>query len=530
MAAEAPYKLPASLDIERLASLLEAKMSATEDHVWSLREDPAYFAQQFLEVKDHRQEMMPDTKGNPHPVTHRIRENTLWARVVFGILVDAYANLEAFTELHRQARNLSLLQQRFQKEIQLTKDLPENYLVALLRFKYFPEQTAKGPLDKLKVAVTASPPMRKLFVREPPPDPDTTPILVKSRPRVKMDKVEQNLIWLLRILWEDDYELFLAPLPIVVDESERLLQAEPKADALISAHVIKMIAQQFETASVDHVETFKKEYTALQKPMTQLHGGFMQKRLDNAARLGEPSGGKFTYPYGKRRTKETVDALRRAEANLDIFWAKVDEVTKGRVTDFEETALCRLLSRPRILRRTAEWVEPTPTNNKTEPTLNKDLCPQTSQKLNAHDIQTKPKTKTKTKGDLSTTLPNDNNTALSQTTEPEVADAQPTFYVDARALEVFRTMFFNPEVTSTPGSIPWNDFLHAMVSTGFQIEKLYGSVWQFSPTKLDVERGIHFHEPHPKGKIPFEVARRHGRRMTRTYGWFGGMFVLKEKQ
>jgi hypothetical protein len=69
-----------------------------------------------------------------------------------------------------------------------------------------------------------------------------------------------------------------------------------------------------------------------------------------------------------------------------------------------------------------------------------------------------------------------------------------------------------------------------MASTGFRIEKLYGSVWQFSPTSLDVERSIHFHEPHPKGKIPFEVARRHGRRLTRAYGWHGGMFVLKEKE
>lgn len=94
---------------------------------------------------------------------------------------------------------------------------------------------------------------------------------------------------------------------------------------------------------------------------------------------------------------------------------------------------------------------------------------------------------------------------------------------------MFRTLFFDPEVTSTPGLIPWNDFLYAMAATGFKIEKLYGSVWQFTPTKLDVERGIHFHEPHHMGKTPFETARRHGRRLTRAYGWHGGMFVLKEK-
>ena len=84
-------------------------------------------------------------------------------------------------------------------------------------------------------------------------------------------------------------------------------------------------------------------------------------------------------------------------------------------------------------------------------------------------------------------------------------------------------------MTSTPGEVPWNDFLHAMVSVGFKAMKLYGYVWQFQPTNLDVERSIQFHEPHRKGKIPFTVARRFGRRFNRAYGWFGGMFVLSEK-
>lgn len=49
------------------------------------------------------------------------------------------------------------------------------------------------------------------------------------------------------------------------------------------------------------------------------------------------------------------------------------------------------------------------------------------------------------------------------------------------------------------------------------------------PSEVDpVDTVYRFHEPHPRGKIPFTVARRHGRRLSRTYGWFGGMFVLKK--
>ncbi|KAH7230238.1 hypothetical protein BKA59DRAFT_478182 [Fusarium tricinctum] len=561
MATEAPYRLPAKLDFDRLSSLLEARKLAAEDHVWSLREDPAYFADQFREIQDHRQEMIPDTQGKPHPATQKLRENTLWARVTFGMLMDAYASLETLTALHRQAQNLGHLQKKFEKKIQATNELPEEYMVALLRFKYYLEQASKAPLEKLKVSVTASPPMRKFFVREPPPDPNTTKILIRTRPGVNMDKAETELIWLLRTLWEDDYALFLARPPIVVDELERLLQAEPKADALISAHVAKIIgelailtqcqkqlelyqpwAQQFDMASADHVDGFEKEFTALQKPMTQLHGAFLQKHLDSAARVGEPSGGKFTYPYGKRRTKETVDALRQAEANLDMFWAKVDDVTKARVMDFEGTALYRLLSQPRILRRTAQWVEPAKKSERVEPSLEKDIwalnqpmsnlflgqSEKMGQDPSSRSVQSK--TKVKTKGKASQVPSDAVDAQPANATNIESVDNQPTFAVDARVLKVFRTLFFNPEVTSTPGSVPWHDFLYSMASTGFRIEKLYGSVWQFSPTSLDVERSIHFHEPHPKGKIPFEVARRHGRRLTRAYGWHGGMFVLKEKE
>jgi hypothetical protein len=44
MAAEAPYRLPASLDSTRLQAIVAAKRSEAECHIWALREDPGYFA------------------------------------------------------------------------------------------------------------------------------------------------------------------------------------------------------------------------------------------------------------------------------------------------------------------------------------------------------------------------------------------------------------------------------------------------------------------------------------------------------
>ncbi|WAO94750.1 Hypothetical protein NCS54_01234800 [Fusarium falciforme] len=272
-------------------------------------------------------------------------------------------------------------------------------------------------------------------------------------------------------------------------------------------------AQTFETVSLDHADNFKAEHAQWGQPWEQFLPATREQNLASVGRLAEPSGCKFSYPFDKRHTKETVDALRRAEANLDAVWDKIDDQLRFKVPELQGTAVHRFLSKLRMLRRTAEWVEPTvPTKDKkvADPnlgTLNRPLS----------------NVKTKTKG-VSSAKP----AAAPEAPEPENPDPQPTLHVDARTLKVFRTLFFNPEINSTPGSVLWNDFLHEMVATGFQAEKLYGSVWQFSSTTLDVERSIHFHEPHPKGKIPFEVARRHGRRLARAYGWFGGMFVLKK--
>jgi hypothetical protein len=98
----------------------------------------------------------------------------------------------------------------------------------------------------------------------------------------------------------------------------------------------------------------------------------------------------------------------------------------------------------------------------------------------------------------------------------------------ARALKVFNTLFFNPAVASTPGEVSWNDFTYALVSTGkFAAEKMYGSVWQFTSVGGNEQSRILFHEPHPRGKLAFVVARRYGRRLNRRYGWERDTFKLK---
>ena len=372
---------------------------------------------------------------------------------------------------------------------------------------------------------------------------------------------QQNLFFLMDMIHEDAEKW--ARQSILIDELERLLRSEPEADRLISSFVMGKIgylsilshcmkqlelfqpwARQYSYQKLFGYEgrhDFENRYEAAtaERDLTVrvLTGGGLPS--DDLGRLADPSGGKFAYPYGKRRNKDTVNTLRQGEANLDAVWAELDSLMKENMPWFENLALYELLSQPRSLRRTPEWTEPDQTKKeKKQPGFENDLwslnrplsnlflgeSEQPGQKIDTVPLK---KTKAKTKGEP--TKIQVVEVPAAEVPETEQVDHQPTFEVDARALKVFRMLFFNPEVTSSPGTVPWNDFLHAMASTGFQMEKLYGSVWQFQPTGLDVERGIHFHEPHPKGKIAFEIARRQGRRLARTYGWHGGMFVLKGK-
>jgi hypothetical protein len=200
--------------------------------------------------------------------------------------------------------------------------------------------------------------------------------------------------------------------------------------------------------------------------------------------------------------------MRSAEENLDKLWRKADEDIKSKSDkfwnknlerfglpalkneDFESSlrgsgAAYRLLTQGRTLQRTPAWTEPERKNSHT-PDMN--LCVPFSQLLTGNqksDEQTlrksliqpaKEKTKTRKSGNPKTPA------TEAETDIPEAqGQAWPQFTLNARALKVFKTLFFTPSVTSTPGEVAWSDFLYAMASVGFVPEKLYGSVWQFSP-------------------------------------------------
>ncbi|KAM0426356.1 hypothetical protein ACHAPT_008397 [Fusarium lateritium] len=478
MAAEAPYRPPARLDLGRVVSLLAAKASAAEDHLWALREDPSYFAQHLLDLRDHRQETMKDHQGKPHQATLKGRDGLFWARVMRLAVRDACVYVEVYSELRDQAKSLRELQRKYEPGLSPLDDLPQEYLDAMVKFRHSLYEAAKGPFRQLRHGFVSSPPIRQFYVRDFDPDPNATKTSLHRRTGVKLSKAQQNLSWLTRVLWENDRELFFIRLPPMVDELERLVQSEAKdlvtpyiaaiiGDLAIISQCIHQLelyqpwAQSFNNVYMEKKKDYESRFSEKTKHWGQIDAALSERNVyQNASKLGEPLPGRFTYPIQKRRTKENVDALRRAEANLDAFWAKIDQLLHTKGGKLEGSFVKQLLSQPRILQRTAEWVELAETKKDAVElaVVEQPLSPfyfglpgnRSSEKTDSR-ISTKTlKTKVKTRAAANRSSEQEEVTPEPTTSE----EMQPSFQVDQRALKVFRTLFFNPEVTSTPGEVP----------------------------------------------------------------------------
>lgn len=553
--AEAPYRVPSQLDLEHVEALLCARRSAAEDHVWALREDPGYFSEVHQELSEHRKEMMKDAAGRAHPDLRQTQKGVFWARVSGNVLFDAYYESDMFTDLEKQARNLRVLHKKHDAVISPSKDLPEDYLRAILKFQYSLFGAYQPPLIQLRSHIAASPPFRKYFYFEK--SESSSRWMVKEK-KTKMKKSENELLELLEALWLDGPDSHWLPSD-VMDELERFLGANPAAKEHLSPYIasiigdVSIVSQCYRMLS--SYEPWARGFTNAMKSyrgdidqevkseteswFTKLRAMSDECNMIYALKLSDMSEGRLTYPIDKRRTKENVEIMRRSEAKLDKFWAIVDETIQSAMeTTPDGSAHLPLFSQPRLIQRTPKWVEPvnqpkrqapgSATNTDSEaiykPMSTLYIVPSNNKAENVESEM--PKVKTKTRGKTDTSLSSSSDKASE---DAGSSDPHPIFLVDARTLKVIRTIFHDPSAAAPQGELPWQDFLHALTSVGFAAEKLYGSVWQFRPVSLGVDRSIQFHEPHPRGKVPFRVARRHGRRLCKAYGWNAEMFALREK-
>ena len=542
VAMEAPYRVPARLDFNRLQAIIAAKRSAAEDHIWALREDPNYFVDTMFEWSEHQRETLFDA----HRMHHAHLDKALfWDRVLAKAVLDAYETFISWDIIFRQIAEVTMLNKKYSNTIDPRKTLPPEFEEAYHSLRYLLKEVSKDPIEKLHTGFLASPPVRPLMVQEPL-EPKST--IMRWRIKSAASKDYCNLLWIATALSDEQQRMLCGPHNLV-DEFERLTQSDRKQKEIISpwtARVFSDVSVIVQTRNqlnlyhpcglVPNNETTEiiYNYVAPFSSYDRFKMIFQETPKGLLQEVGDPSNRKFYYPSNKRRTQQSTKDMQAAEKNLDTFWQTVDQHLSDGAGKPLHKAIQHLFMANRQIQRTSDWTElceeskektnSTPSQEPYTPfpTFKADLEARSGRKI----LQTTPlPSKLKTRG---TAHPTDATALLQE--EPKrhhQLDIQRVFSVSKRALKVFSSLFHQPSHSDTPGETAWPDFLHAMAGTGFTPEKLYGSVWQFTPTNLDVERSIQFHEPHPHGKIPFTTARRHGRRLNRAYGWTGDMFTLR---
>lgn len=549
---EAIYSSPGQIDLHRLQLLVTAKANEEEDKLWAFREDPRHFSEGLKGYIAHQPEYVPDLLGKPHPTTTTDMTSPE-ERHSMDFLLDNFISVQTWAGLVREITSLAGLKEQHYDSANIGSDdpLPEPFAMALHKLEMVLFMSIEHGIDVLHRTAHASPPLRPYIRRASPDTLDDFDYKPGKRPPKHIDDF---MLIVGRICCSDCIKRdgHLARVQHLMEKYDKFIDAVPDSHEAVSSCVAQEVSNlALLSECLRQIHLFQPWAATADIEMRRPHvrdalmahgtnqgvqiWPILQFKASGRVRSMGAAIAKSPYPVSKKRTAANVDSMQKTETLLDQMWnALLKEMEQQHA--FTSYVKNVLLFQGRQLQRTPDWVEPVKPIKKTAlQTSTTDALVQSFGGLNTDDqnnVQKFPteKTKIKTRG---TAIPQASASTQVQETEEEVQSPVHTIHVDRRALKVFSTLFHTPSSTSNPGEVPWTEFLHAMRSAGFGMEKLQGSAWQFTPhddndsRMVAGTRSIMFHEPHPHSRIPFWHARRHGRRLTRAYGWSGETFVAK---
>lgn len=267
MRSEAPYRVPERTDFFWLKAIFNAKRTAAEDHVWSLREDPSYFVDAAKELMAHRYEHVQDARGRAHPNLQPSREILIWGPVICNVVASAKYYAEIWTKL------CEILEDN---EDTLTSsdpmdDLSEEAEFNLTYFKTTLQHTLRGPIGQLNAGLYSSPPLRHLFER-----PSVEGVRARrtgicalsakqgSRRLEDSDNTAAYLVWLANVLVREGMDTQYGIVNIV-DEFGRLIQNDKKAPKLTTA--VSLLPLRMESCVIqDLYFTSHSDYSDVDEP------------------------------------------------------------------------------------------------------------------------------------------------------------------------------------------------------------------------------------------------------------------------
>ncbi|EUC40314.1 hypothetical protein COCMIDRAFT_109140 [Bipolaris oryzae ATCC 44560] len=520
----APYRNRGCIDFLKLREYFEELYINAKDHISALREDPSYFADQFKDACEHSSGMIPDRSGK---IDSQVEKKSFLIWTAARMITDGYIMLFLWRELYQLVDRLSKTPSQSQS----------GYFASLMgELSCGLDQVTERVYDMLRYATT-SPQVREFYVRE------GNAITMQPHKVKSLDKV-QLLASLDSIhMREGSNGVEGVALYLLLDGVTTIMREKSPTRDLVSPRVSELLSQMsvlrecamqmWVWRGTPQGFSFHQCHAHSHDQLKDFYDWLNQLDHDNLpVHLVNPYTKKLNYPSNKAYNRSNVKTMRTAEKNLDKFWDHIDNEYQKKTGVGQHEAVYQCLAEHGAMQRTPPWedttkvksIKPEPVETAYQPfsgsSHDKDL-----QITGAFDrLAIGEKTKTKTKGTPDAAMAN----LPPVPPVPAVEEETPrkVFTLDHRELGTMRTLFHVDHTNhSVPKVVKWNEFKRAMVQVGFAVEKLNGSIWQFTPgDTLQARRPILFHEPHPVSDIPYLMARRFGRRLARVYGWDADSF------
>lgn len=540
--AQAPYRTPVALDTYRLAQLLDAKRAAAEDHAWSIQEDPGYFKEVLLARARHRHDQVPGIDGRKDPV---VNTQSFWNDVVHFELDTTFYYMLHWDMMSGLAKQLHVKVQPGFEKFNQQEPLPADIEVILIQMLAFAASFTEAFRHALAAAIPASKEIGVKYVRLLDAQGNLTRA-IPSKP-LPADDILMKLFG--HMLSDNATVRKQIGLAEMVSILQCHINENPRQARRLSPFVSRLFAElAFITELSRLLDGLDPWASTLPLKAQELYGakpfelpqdivfGKIRKTLQkhgndpvNSARIHLPIPIKETlnYPIDKAYNERNVNSLRRAEWNLDSFWKQWDCVFYKDIGISLTDLLGSKSKGTRVIHRTLPFC---PRNVSAVSPLITNGLPTTyathSERPGRYVVEA-PRAKIKTRSE--SYADTDAATEAGSASDLPGADNVLTaltvkFRLKAKHLKVFRSIFHARNSNVHQGELDFKEFRCAMRAIGFGMEKLYGSVWHFTPIKLHVNKSFHVHEPHPDSKFTFVMARNIGRRLTHTYGWTGEDF------
>ena len=556
---DSQYNVPERFDIGRIRSIIEAKRNQVEDHLWALREEPAYFQQVVEEWSQHRYERIIDSDGCYDP---EIGGSKFWHNVLVLVITEAYEMVVFWSSLWNEVR-------RFEELIavkglpQQPDELIEPPLLHFLTWLDFTiDNLIKGPIGLFKVGLVTAPNLRCGFERKwRSKEGKDFSIGIKNTTSNNNDR----LLRLAEILID---EKLRHPFGVenICDEIDRELRSDEETRRRLSpwmAHVLSDLSLYVEL----------KRQLAILNPLTRMQDspeqcedqtGFPQwARLlkgihdtmalnQDLATLGLPLT-LYRHPSSELQDRVANAVIQKGEVLLDRFWLEFDWYCVQKVGCRLQQALRDILDADQQPERTPDWLEPPPEaesddseeewkwlppfhrgceandgdaaegdrDASNDGRFHDDITGSDQASLDGSSIMWNDQYDSDDGVSTTSTLIDQTDQArtLSQSTQPA-----PTFQVTKRKYKVFTMLFHPSDAADVPPNLSWSDFVSAMAGIGLSPKRLHGSGWLFTPDGDTFGQGVVFHEPWPGKEIPFHMAKTMGRTLQRLYGLDGSSF------